>query len=56
MKSFWNIVNGIFGVAGSRFVIVVTSRWECGAVSLLPTITPGELAVYTNGAVATPGF
>lgn len=56
MKSFLNIVYGIFiGLLAAGFIFLVTSRQKGESVSLLPTLTPGELTVYVSGAVATPG-
>jgi competence protein ComEA len=56
MKTFINITYGVLiGLLAAGIIWLVVSNPSGGAITLLPTSTPGSLTIYVSGAVATPG-
>jgi competence protein ComEA len=56
MKTFINITYGVLiGLLAAGIIWLVVSNPKGGAITLLPTSTPGSLTVYVSGSVATPG-
>jgi competence protein ComEA len=57
MKTLINITYGILiGFLAAGIIWLAAARPRGEAVTLLPSATPGELTIYINGAVATPGL
>jgi competence protein ComEA len=57
MKTFFYILLGILvGLLAAGVIWLATSNPRGEPVTLLPSPTPGNLAIYVSGAVATPGL
>jgi competence protein ComEA len=56
MKTILNITYGVLiGLLAAGIIWLLVSRPRGEAVTLLPSVTPGTVTIYINGAVATPG-